>query len=532
MASQIKPTNYQREPDGRIRTTFSDGTEIIVKDSGTGYNLVTDSGQLTAFRPAQYVKPQGFIQRIQNAWSGFVSLPKQNQTSEQGAASASSPVTYYLTLWEQRLGRRARIEDCRSLYLSDPRVFKSVNMYVDEALRGGPKIRVRGTNRRAKTAQAIADDVAKVYNPALIMEWGRGLAVEGDLFIQHVIAETPTGKELVQAVAMPAIGMERLTDDADNFINPNAAFEQIDSMTFETVAQFPSALMTHCRWNKINGDRYGTSEICTVRRAIRALELCEQAITISRLNRAPLRRHHKIGTSENTGSLQEINDYKAQNGFYSGNNEAYNPQSVLVDYFSNGNVSIETLQGDPYAGQIEDVKYLQNVLMTSLPTPGPFFGLAIEDAKRDVLEDMRKLWVRSHQKLQLSLDEVVRHGYELALTLAGIDPTTIEYTVQWAMPSLDTMPEVVDALAQAKEAGIVSPRTAVEQIAPFLGISDIDIELDEIMDEQSKLHDMEVEKRGTSVTPKDQLEDAGLKAEKKPSKARQKRNPIPDENED
>jgi hypothetical protein len=405
-------------------------------------------------------------------------------------------------------------------------------MYVDEALRGGPKIRVRGTNRRAKTAQQIANDAAKVYNPALIMEWGRGLALEGDLFVQHVVADTPTGKELVQAVAMPSIGMERLTDDADNFINPSAAFEQIDSMTFETVAQFPSSLMTHCRWNKVNGDRYGTSEICTVRRAIRALELCEQAITISRLNRAPLRRHHKIGNTENTGSLQEINDYKAMNGFYSGNNEAYNPQSVLVDYFSNGNVSIETLQGDPYAGQIEDVKYLENVLMSALPTPGPFFGLAIEDAKRDVLEDMRKLWVRSHQKLQLSMEEVVKHGFELALTLAGIDPATVEYTIQWAMPSLDTMPEIVDAVAQAKEAGIVSPRTAVEQVAPFLGVADIDTELDEINEEQEKLHTMEVEKRGTSVTPKDQLEDVGIKEKKQPSLARQKRNKAPEELDD
>jgi Bacteriophage T4-like portal protein (Gp20) len=525
---EVKAVSYQRMANGYIKTTFSDGAELHVPQKGMSYGTVTDSGQITAFQPAVYIKPQGVIKRVQSAWSAFLGKPSPKVTTEQGASSASSPVTYYLTLWEQRFGRRARIEDTRSLYLTDPRVFRSVNMYVDEALRGGPQIRVLGHDRRSKRAQQIAKEVQRIYNPSLINEWGKGLVVEGDLFIQHVVSDDGE-KKLVQAVAMPSIGMERLTNDADQFIEEGRAFEQIDSMTFETVAQFPSALMTHSRWSKINGDRYGTSEICTARRAIRSLELCEQAITISRLNRAPLRRHHRVGTPENTGSLQELTDYKAQNGFFSGKNEAYNPQSVLIDYFSNGNVTIETLQGDPYVGHIEDVRYLQNVLMSALPTPGPFFGLDIQDAKRDVLEDMRKLWVRSHTKIQLAMNEPILHGFELALTLAGIDPSLISYTIQWSMPSLETLPEIVDAVIAAKEGGGIAPRTAVQQLAPLMGVTDIDAELQEIEEFEDRKHEREVAKRSASITQQDKLDDEAPPKKRVPRLKERKLPPVAEE---
>lgn len=504
-----KIVRYAPVGDGRYRTTYSDGTELVVNPSS--FQRLTDSGQISAFRPALYVKPQRPIERISRAWNAFLGKPNPSQTSEQGASSAASPVTYYLSLWEQRLGRRARIEDTRSLYLSDSRVFRSTNMYVDEALRGGPKIRVQGKDRKAKKAAEIAKAVEKIYNASLIQEWGKGLIIEGDLFIQHVVQTKGGDKRLVQAVAMPSVGMERLTNDADQFVHEDGepAFEQIDSMTFTTVAQFPASLMTHTRWSKVNGDRYGTSELCTARRVIRALELMEQAVMINRMVRAPIRRFHSVGSENNTGSAQEIQQYKAENLYYKGKLEAFNPLTTMVDYVGNGNTKVETLTGDPNIGRVEDLSYIQDVMMAALPTPGPFFGLAIEFAKRDVLDDMRKLWVRSHTKIQEAIAEPVKHGFELACTLAGIDPASIDYSVQWLGGGLETPDEIAEYLVVAKDGGIMSQKTAVEKWAQVTGVTDIDQEIKDIKSTEDDAHAKEVEKRGAGKTIQDQMDDEG-----------------------
>lgn len=518
----IKPTSYVTTGDGKIRTTFTDGTVIEVNPRT--YQIGTDTGgQVAAYRPAIYTKPKGILAPLQRAWNGFLGLPGSRQTTEQGASSAGSPVTFYLTLWEQLFGRRARIEDTRSLYLSDARVFRSTNMYVDEALRGGPKIRVQGKDRKSKQAQKIAKEVEKVFNPSLIQEWGKGLIIEGDLFIQHV-AEVRSGKKkLIKAKAMPGVGMQRIVDDADEFIFPDTkAFEQIDSMTFETVAEFPSSLMTHTRWSKVNGDQYGTSELCTARRIIRQLELMEQAVMINRMVRAPIRRFHSVGSPDNTGSAQEILNYKNENLFYNGKLEAFNPLTTMVDYVGNGNTKVETLSGDSTLGEVKDLVYIQGVLMCALPTPGPFFGLQIEEAKRDVLEDMKSLWVRSHEKLQNAIGESVCHGFELALTFANIDPETIEYNLQWSATGLESNAEVIDYLTTAKEAGLMSEKTGVQKIAQITGVTDIEQELADIKATADTAHSQDIEKRTAGSSMKEKMDDEeGAKPEKKASKPKQ-----------
>ena len=504
--TDIRPVSYRTLSDGRIQTFFSDGTELVMPRGGVGIQITGgDSGQVSAFQPAIYTKPQKQLNPIQRAWSAFLGKPSPVKTSEQGAGSASSPVTYYLTLWQQRFGRRARIEDCRALYLSDPRVWATVNNYVDCALSGGPKIRVHGKDRKSKKAQEIAKTLQKIFPESLLGEWARGLIIEGDLFIQHVVYEESGQKEVLYCKSVPGNITERLTDDADNFIDPNRAFEQIDSMTFETVADWPASLMTHVRWSKVNGDRYGSSELTTSRRAIRSIELMEQAVTINRMVRAPLRRLHSIGTENNSGSLQEVYNYKAENGFATGKQEAYNPQTTMVDYFGNGNTTITTLAGDPNIGQVDDLKYLQNVFSLSLPTPPVFLGLDIEAAKRDVLEDMMRQWLIKWRKLQQAMNEVISHAYELALTFAGIDPATIEYDVQWRYPSLESPTEIVTRLALSKESGGISQRTLVEKMADLYDLSDVDQEISDIEKEKETQHGQELAVRTAGVTMREKM---------------------------
>jgi Bacteriophage T4-like portal protein (Gp20) len=530
------PVMYETMPDGLVRTTYSNGNRLVVnpamvgidprvaammRSAGDSFKRATgDSGPVGYFRPALYTKPQGPIQRIQGAWNGFMGRPTGIQTTEQGASSAASPVTYYLSLWTQLFGRRARIDDTRSLFLTDPRVWRSVNMYSDRAMKGGPRIRIQGNDARAKVAREIAEDFQRIFTEALVSEWARGILLEGDLFVQHVMDARRGRLEPIDAVAMPGVAMLRQTDDADRFIDKEHAFEQIDSMTLQTVTTFSESLMTHSRWAKVNGDRYGTSEIVCARRMIRALELMEQAVVINRMARAALRRFHSVGVPGNTGSWDEVKNYKLENGLFEGNQEAFNPKTVMMDYYGNGNTNVQTLAGDPNIGEIKDLEYIQAVLMAALPTPGPFFGLQIEEAKRDVLEDMKRLWVDSFGKLQNAIGEPLSHWFRLALTMRDIDPALVKFRVAWQRGALETVIETVEWVGAAREAGVMSQEAGTQELAEIIG-TDSGEEMKLLKAEGEQQHAEAIEQRTAGSSLRERMNDEEPKAKKPAAKSKQ-----------
>lgn len=482
---RTQPVGWQEFPNGEVELTFSNGNrftmqpyEGVIKNSKVAGQIARDSGQVSAFRPAQYVKPQGLIKQVQRAWQRMTGYVNPINTTEQGAASAASPVTYYLTLWSQRFERRAMIEDCRSLFLSDPRIKRSVWIYCDEACRGGVKIDVQGESAVAERARKIAEKVEKLFTATLLRGWAAGLVLEGDLFIQHVLDET--GKELLKCKRMPGIGMERLTDDADEFVNPNEAYAHVDSMTFEGVATFSESLMSHTRWNHIDGDRYGVSEIIEIRRLFRLLELMEQAQCIRRMVRAAQRRLHNIGSKDDPGQPADIANYKAINGFVEGDQEPFDPMATARDYFGNGLVEITTLDGDPNIEKIDDLKYMLNQVIAGLPTPPVFFGNDAESVNRDVIEDMRDIWYKSVSKLNEALEHPISHAFKLALTQMRIDPEMVDFTVNWNRSSLEAPKDIVDRTIALKNAKIISSRTAASNVQEYTKVKDIDKEIKEI----------------------------------------------------
>lgn len=179
----ISVNHWRRDDRGYTYASMSDGA-LLVRHPRNGqwghsndinpktgeFRTAFDSGQVSAFRPAQYVKPQGLIRRVSNALQALAGRPLI--TTEQGASSASSPLTFYLSLWEQRFSRRSMIEDCRSLFLSDPRVYRAFLMYVFQATRGGFTINVLNDNNRGKKAKKVAENLMKILPPQKLRGWG------------------------------------------------------------------------------------------------------------------------------------------------------------------------------------------------------------------------------------------------------------------------------------------------------------------------------------------------------------------------
>lgn len=443
-----------------------------------GSFLMVDSGIVSRYRPAKRQKPDSIIRRAFRRLRGLINRPNPSLTTEQGSGAAS-PSTYEHGLWAERYERRQVIQDCRRMIADDPRARRSTLKLAKEATRKGATIVVNletsPSKRLAKKAQAIAEELQGLLNPAPVQQtatsgklrsWAWMLLVEGDLFVQAVLK----GDRLVDAKRMPAAGMERLSDDTDEFGDPFRAFAQIDVSTNEEVATFPEGLMYHARWCHIDGERYGQPELSSGRRLQKLLEISENAQNIRRIVRAPQRMLWNVGTEENPGKPGDIQEFKETNGFVGGQREIYDPTNVAIDYYGNGPVSAQPIEGDATVHEIEDIVYLQNLYTAAgTPTPGFLYGLDCNSLNRDVMEELRAEWLKEVQDLADEMRMLVAWLFELSLELRGIHPGAIHYTVSLSDSSSEEPTQVIDRIATMKREGLISERRAVQMASEFSG---------------------------------------------------------------
>ena len=426
-------------------------------------------------RQAIHRKPQSLIRRTLSSIGRWLTKSDPIANTRQGSTSGS-PATFEQTIIQQRYERAQIVGDCRRLELEDARVNKAVGKYAAEATRGGVKITVQGTSRLAKKATEIAAEVIALLPPQKLEGWGRALILEGDLFVQAVVE----GDKLIGLSRVPAVGMERLTNDADEFVDPDRAFAQLDVTTWQEIAVWSLALMSHVRWHHIDGDRYGTPEIIAVRRSFRKLDLSESSQTTRRMSRGSIFRLWKIGGDKQSGTPQDILEFKNANGFIEGKREPFDPMEVTRDFFGNGLVDCETIAGDPNIEKIEDLRYLQDVATAGLPTPKAVYGLDAESINRDILEDQRAEWLKDTRRLNEAIDEVIKFAFCLALMLAGIDPELIVWSTVWTRSSTERESDRIKSVLAIRVANLITRRTALSNIAEFVGVDDIDAELKEI----------------------------------------------------
>ncbi len=337
--------------------------------------------------------------------------------------------------------------------------------------------------QRLEFAQSILSGMQSIINPK-IESWARMLIVEGDLFLQLVVSSdgTPEGvSQVVDVQRMPAAAMERNVDDMDNFINPNEAFSQVDIMTRQTVATYPAALMQHFRWNHIDGELYVESELIASRRLRRLLEVVEEGQVIRRMTRAAPTRLWNIGTPENPGNIDDIKEFKQNNGFVDGVRDVYDPNEIPKDFFGDGLIEVQTVSTEGAIGEIEDIQYFSNLYTAAgLPTPYPLYGFDAYQINRDIMQDIRTEWLKETQILTDTMEKVVRWICDTALLLNGFLPETTPYKVAFSVSTVELPYEVQQRVIEAFQAGLLSQKTALQSLAEYYNINDIDQELQAI----------------------------------------------------
>ena len=331
---------------------------------------------------------------------------------------------------------------------------------------------------RYRRALAILDQTLKTcdLNPAKLRSWAWALPLEGDLFVQLVVADN----RVVDAKRMPSASMERNTDSQDRFFDVARAFSQIDVQTNADITQFAAWQIHHERWNHLDGERYGKSEYLQLRRPSRNLQILEQAQVIRRITRAALRLLHKVGNKDNPALPKDVEEYKRTNNLAAQSGGGFDPTVTLRDYFGNGLTEVVPIPGDPNLHEIADLEYFRDVFAAGTGVPKAMLGWADKEINRDILKDQIEQWLKEVQDLTDAIKNVLRAILDLALLLAGIDPETVPYELVFSQNTTETATERQTRVAAAMQAGLIPRRIAVGAISEDYDFDDVDEVLTEI----------------------------------------------------
>jgi hypothetical protein len=401
-------------------------------------------------------------------------------TTEMGTAGSAAPrIPEESKLWSQRYDRRSIIYDVRKMLADNPMLAEAASVFVDTALSKSFTVTVDKSAKRGVTAglqskaQRIIDRVIRDCKlKEEVPSWAKRALREGDLFIQPVVEEG--GGTLCDAVAMPTVSMERLSDNRDHFSDPLACFRQVDITTNETIALFAQWQMIHARWEHESGERYGNSQYLQLRTMNKLFLKMVTDMAIRRHVRGPLRRFHQVGNEKNPGSWDDVEKYIALN-------KMDDNVGIQEDYYGTFNVMVHTLEGDAKLSEIEDVQFILNVLFPRTGIAKGLIGFG-EEVSRDILDDQREfLHTRQDLLIDWVNDHVLRPLFNLALLLEDINPDAISYTIQFEDRATEAAKLArLEICMEMNQLELMTDRQFVERAAPFLNLKDIDAYLDEL----------------------------------------------------
>ena len=430
-------------------------------------------------------------------------FPAPELTTEGGVAGSASPAVSGYTRQQQVWERRRIIPQMWALYRENPRFRAAVEIHVAKAVAGGfsAKIAPRDsgtTAASAKRAQTetnaylrrvglVKEDGAA--NTALLAKYLRHGRMEADVFRQNIVAwnEGHTAGEIVAHKIMPAITMERLTDDTDEFLDAERAFVQIDLSNQQVVpgGEFAQYQISHFRWKQLGEDRYGQFEYAPALGISHNLAVLEQFQETRRKSNAARIEEHILGEKGNNQTTQtDIDNYKKNNGVLDKaaavDNDPYQP---LARYFHDANAEIKVHPSDPSVDEIKDLIYFMEKEGAAVGTPIQLFGQNMAGMSRDTLDLVIGEWLDGMAYDLSFVYDIITDGIALQLELKGMNRDA--FTITLARPKRvfengaeciafikDAMSNTLGAGMNAKPFPLLTAETAVAMLAEYIGVTD------------------------------------------------------------
>jgi hypothetical protein len=293
----------------------------------------------------------------------------------------------------------------------EPILHSALNIYADEVTNSTDLrkiVTVKCSNQEVKTIiESFFKDVVNLDHN--LFGWTRSLCKYGDYFLYLEIDEK---RGITHVMGLPPIEVERI--EGEDPQNPNYCSFQWNSagMTFENwqIAHF--RILGNDKYTP-----YGSSVLDPARRVWRQLDLQENAMMAYRVVRSPERRvfYIDVGHVAPEDVEQYILAAKANlkkntiaNDNSGGLDLRYNPLSVEEDYFiptrgASRGTKIETLPGGAYTGDVDDVIYLRDKLVTAIQIPYDYLIAGGEGSSQTSLAQKDIRFANTTSRIQKSI---------------------------------------------------------------------------------------------------------------------------------
>src|SRR5690606_12283684 len=178
------------------------------------------------------------------------------------------------------------------------------------------------------------------------------------------------------------------------------------------------------------------------RRPFKQLRMMEDAVVIARLTRAHNRLAYMVDTGRMTPeeaqthlervkqSLRKRRTVNPRTGKMDLN---WNPLSIEEDIFiavhKESKADVKVLQGDLTLGNLNDLEYFQQKILTALKVPNSYLQHEKDARSRSVVSYQDMQFARSVRRIQFVIQDGLRKLFDLQLILKGFDPQKVSYTV-------------------------------------------------------------------------------------------------------
>ena len=173
---------------------------------------------------------------------------------------------------------------------------------------------------------------------------------------------------------------------------------------------------------------YGTPLFMSAKKTVKRVESGEDDMSVRRKLRAGLRFFFNIGTPDNPGSWEEVERFKEKN-----KDTLENPVNAVSNIYGNGLMDMKAVQGDSELGNKEDIDHFEGLITMTGLTPSAFISGGRESGTNlNVIDSEEEDYSRTLMAICFGAEfGFLRPIFNTQLLLSGIDPNSVEYTLNW-----------------------------------------------------------------------------------------------------
>ncbi len=441
----------------------------------TAFSVVTpNSEQLTGIKKFLRQNLYNAYKSLIGRDSGLKAQDGGQITSWEGSGKNSPSIDRYNRRFYEPQERRALLAQLVELLADHPVLQAALMKYAWAAVAAGfkpiVKSAMRGDEQRIK-AQIVINRCKKLsklesHLPMMAYE----LCTFGDVFIQIA---TDENNELTKIKAMPNASMERLSDDLDEWIDPQKAFLQKDVATDQIVAYFSSGQIVHGRHLLVPGHRYGSSQIFSARGTAKDAIDAIRSLLPRRLANQPFRWFNIQGFDNQPLSQTQFDEFKKNTSRkvymqLGGTITAYD------EVFTN-NINVSVLGGDKELGTMGDIEMVLDATMAVIGVSRQLLGWGT-NINRDILDEQRaELYASQVQFCKEVTEQILMPIFEMALKLQRVNPDELEIEIEYPQELTETQKQrLIDNARKDFLAGGLDRRSYVSILKPYYKLGDIE----------------------------------------------------------